>query len=156
MKSMNPSSQMTSQKPYLLRALYEWISDNNMTVYIVANVNVPNIKVPMKFAQDGQITLNISSLAALKLQMDNNYIRFNARFGGVPMQVIIPTKAVVAIYAKETGEGMFFQVEDFDEDTDGGGIPPTLEPKKSGHSSVEPISLNHHKHPHKPNLKIIK
>jgi stringent starvation protein B len=144
---------MTSQKPYLLRALYEWIGDNNMTVYIVANVDVPNIKVPMKFAQDGQITLNISSLAALKLQMSNDYIQFNARFGGVPMQVVIPIRAVVAIYAKETGEGMFFQVEDADDDA--ATEFPQLESEESDHT-VETININHHNHPHKPNLKIIK
>lgn len=111
---MNPS-KMTSQKPYLLRALYEWIADNNMTVYIVANVSGPNIKVPLLFAQDGQITLNISALAALKLQIDNHYINFSARFSGVLTQVIIPISAVVAIYAKETGEGMLFELEESEE-----------------------------------------
>lgn len=150
MKNSSPSdlNPMTSQKPYLLRALYEWIADNNMTVYIVANVEVRNIKVPMQYAQDGQITLNISPLAALKLTIDNHYINFSARFSGVPMQVVIPIGAVAAIYAKETGQGMFFEIEEETDESD--EFSPE---KETAREKEKPKTTSH---PFKPNLKIIK
>ena len=112
---------MTSNKPYFLRALYEWIADNNMIPHIVVDATKNNLKIPLQFVKDNQIVLNISASAAHNLQMTNEFISFNARFGGVGMQVYVPIYAVSAIYARETGEGMMF---DTSGDDDGGGSPP--------------------------------
>ena len=117
---------MTSNKPYFLRALYEWIADNHMVPHINVDATKNNLKIPMQFVKDGQIVLNISTEAANHLQMTNDFISFNARFGGVPMQVYIPIGAVSAIYARETGEGMMFDTSD---DDDGGGSPPPADDK---------------------------
>lgn len=111
---------MTSNKPYFLRALYEWIADNNMVPHIVVDATRKNLKIPVKFVKDNQITLNISVNAAHNLQMTNQFISFNGRFGGVPMAVYIPVGAVSAIYARETGEGMMFETEDDDGGNNGG------------------------------------
>jgi stringent starvation protein B len=109
MSMAQPNANMTSSKPYLLRALYEWIMDNQKTPHIVVNINVSNIKVPLQYAQNGQIILNISSSAALNLQLNDDFITFSARFSGTPMNVVVPISAVLAIYAKETGAGMVFE-----------------------------------------------
>ncbi|HEV2614689.1 MAG TPA: ClpXP protease specificity-enhancing factor [Gammaproteobacteria bacterium] len=111
---------MTSNKPYFLRALYEWIADNHMVPHINVDASKKYLKIPLQYVKDGQIVLNISMEAAHNLQMDNEAISFNARFGGVPMQVYVPIGAVSAIYARETGEGMMFDTSD----DDGGGPPP--------------------------------
>lgn len=103
---------MTSNKPYLLRAFYEWIVDNNCTPYLLANIDVVGIDVPIEYAQNGQITLNISPTATGNLVIDSDAVIFNARFGGVPRQVVVPVKAVLALYAKENGAGTMFQPED--------------------------------------------
>jgi len=115
-----PDTDMTSSKPYLIRALYEWIVDNNKIPYIVVSVNADNIKVPLQYAENGRIVLNISQTAAAKLQIDNDYITFSARFSGTPMNIVIPISAVLAIYAKETGAGMVFE----EEGGDSGNPPP--------------------------------
>ena len=107
---------MTSNQPYMLRAFYEWIVDNNLTPYIVVDANVPGTEVPLEHVRDGQIVLNISPSACGKLQMGNVDINFEARFGGVPRSLNVPCKAVLAIYAKENGAGTVFNIEDeFDE-----------------------------------------
>lgn len=116
---------MTSNKPYFLRALYEWIADNNMVPHITVDATKDHLKIPQQFVKDGQITLNISHSAANKLQMTNEFISFDARFGGVGMQVYIPVGAVSAIYARETGEGMMFDTTE----EDGGGSPPPTDDK---------------------------
>jgi len=113
---------MTSNKPYFLRALYEWIADNNMIPHIVVDATKNNLKIPLQFVKDGQLVLNISANAAHNLQMTNEFISFSARFGGVGTQVYVPIYAVSAIYARETGEGMMFDTSG--EDDDGGGSPP--------------------------------
>jgi stringent starvation protein B len=115
---------MTSNKPYFLRALYEWIADNNMIPHINVDATKNNLKIPMQFVKDGQIVLNICANAAQNLQMTNEFISFNARFGGVPMQVYIPMNAVSAIYARETGEGMMFDTAEDDD-----GSPPPADDK---------------------------
>lgn len=120
-----PESSMTSNKPYFLRALYEWIADNNMVPHIAVDATKNNLKIPLQFVKDGQIVLNISVSAANKLQMTNEFISFNARFGGIGMEVYIPIGAVSAIYARETGEGMMFDTSD----DDGGGAPPPSDDK---------------------------
>jgi stringent starvation protein B len=121
---------MTPNKPYILRALYEWIADNNMVPHINVDATRENLKIPQQFVKDGQIVLNISTTAAQNLQMTNSAITFGARFSGTPMQVYVPIGAVSAIYARETGEGMMFDTYDGDDSDDGGNDnPPDDKPK---------------------------
>lgn len=99
---------MNSNKPYLINALYEWIVDNDCTPYLTVIVNHPEISVPMEYAVDGQITLSISPGATRQLEIGKQFIGFSARFSGIPHDVLIPVDAVVAIFAKENGQGMAF------------------------------------------------
>ncbi len=101
--------QELPRKPYLIRALHEWCTDNGYTPYIVVTVD-KNTIVPPAHIQDGQITLNISTLATNRLVLGNEYIEFQTRFGGVTEQIYVPVAAVSAIYARETGAGMGFEV----------------------------------------------
>ncbi len=102
--------QETSTKPYLLRALYEWCTDNGYTPYIVVSVDA-GCRVPMEFVKNGEIVLNISFEATGNLKMDNDLIHFKARFGGVAREIEIPVDNVSAIYARENGQGMAFEVK---------------------------------------------
>jgi len=97
---------MTSHRPYLLRALYEWIADNGLTPHLLVDATRPGVRVPAHAVKDGRIVLNIAGRAVAHLQMDNDDVRFSARFGGVSHAVIVPIEAVVAIYARENGQGM--------------------------------------------------
>jgi stringent starvation protein B len=97
---------MTSHRPYLLRALYEWIVDNGMTPHVLVDAGQPGVRVPQHAINDGKVVLNIAERAVMRLQMDNESVRFSARFGGVSHPVDVPVAAIVAIYARETGQGM--------------------------------------------------
>lgn len=97
---------MTSHRPYLLRALYEWIADNGMTPHLLVDATRPHVKVPSHAVKEGRIVLNVAERAVAGLEMSNEVIRFNARFGGVSHAVSVPVSAVLAIYARETGQGM--------------------------------------------------
>ena len=99
-------SQLSPRRPYLLRAFYEWLLDNQ-----VVDVTLPGVLVPMEYARDGQIVLNIAPRAVGNLELANDEVRFNARFGGVPRQVSVPLAAVLAIYARENGAGTMFEPE---------------------------------------------
>lgn len=99
---------MKSSRPYLARALYEWLLDNELTPYLVVDATLPGVEVPRQFVQNGQIVLNVAPTAVRDLFMENQAIGFNARFGGQPMQVMVPTPALIAIYARENGVGMVF------------------------------------------------
>ncbi len=101
--------QESSTKPYLIRALHEWCTDNGYTPHIVVTVDA-NTVVPPAHIHDGQITLNIGTLATNRLTLGNDYIEFQTRFGGVTEQIFVPVAAVSAIYARETGAGMGFDV----------------------------------------------
>ncbi|OTA17532.1 stringent starvation protein B [Xenorhabdus vietnamensis] len=112
-------TQMSPRRPYLLRAHYEWLLDNDMTPHIVVDVNVYGVSVPMEYAQNGQIILNVSPRAVGNLELTNDEVRFNARFGGVARQVTVPMAAVIAVYARENGAGMMFEPElAYDENTE--------------------------------------
>jgi len=102
----------TSRRPYLLRAMHEWISDNGMTPYIVVDANQQNVEVPREYVQDGKIILNVSYTAANTLELGNEWVMFDARFSGNPFNISIPVSAILAIYAKETGQGLIFDEED--------------------------------------------
>lgn len=119
MKVLNPS------RPYLLRALYEWLVDNHCTPHIVVDTTIKGVMVPEQFVSDGQIVLNINSSAVQNLQLSDESVSFNARFGGVPMNVYVPMVAVMAIYAKESGMGMGFGMEPGVEFFDQPEPPPT-------------------------------
>lgn len=97
---------MTSYRPYLLRALYEWIADNGMTPHLLVDAMRPGVQVPPHAVKDGKVVLNIAERAVAHLHMDNESITFHARFGGVSRGVVVPVAAVLAIYARETGHGM--------------------------------------------------
>lgn len=110
-------SQLSPRRPYLLRAFYEWLLDNQLTPHLVVDVTLPDVQVPMEYARDGQIVLNIAPRAVGNLELANDEVRFNARFGGVPRQVSVPLAAVLAIYARENGAGTMFEPEAaYDED----------------------------------------
>ncbi|OZI77129.1 ClpXP protease specificity-enhancing factor [Bordetella genomosp. 12] len=103
----------TSTKPYLIRALHEWCTDNGYTPYLTVQVDEHTL-VPMAHVRDGQITLNVGTLATNKLLLGNEYIEFQARFSGVTENVLVPVAAVSAIYARETGAGMGFEVQPYE------------------------------------------
>lgn len=109
---------MTSSRPYLLRAFYEWIVDNNFTPYVVVNADAPDTYVPQQYVENGRIVLNVSPNAVRSLLIANDHIEFNARFSGAPYDVYAPIKAITAIYAKENGRGMVFKEEDEEEEED--------------------------------------
>jgi stringent starvation protein B len=100
------STTMTSHRPYLLRALYEWIADNGMTPHLLVDATRPMVQVPTHAVKDGRIVLNVAERAVAGLQMTNEVISFSARFGGVSHAVSVPVSAVLATYARETGQGM--------------------------------------------------
>ena len=118
---------MTSNKPYFIRAIYDWIVDNNLTPHILVNADYPGVQVPLEHVNNGRIVLNISPEACRGLHLDNDRIVFTARFSGVTVQVFVVPAAVFAIYAKENGRGMLFTDEDeYDgEDGDGAPVPPS-------------------------------
>lgn len=99
----------TSTRPYLIRALHEWCTDNGLTPYLSVRVD-RSVQVPREFVQGGEITLNVSYDATGSLQIGNEYIEFKARFGGKPRDILVPVDRVQAIYARESGQGMSFPV----------------------------------------------
>jgi len=103
---------MTNSRPYLLRAIYDWIVDNGYTPYLLVNANLDNVLVPTEFVANGKIILNIAPAAVKELEINNDELHFNARFSGKPMFVSVPVQATMAIYAKENGRGMVFTEED--------------------------------------------
>jgi stringent starvation protein B len=102
---------MTSSKPYLIRGLYEWLLENDMTPYLLVDANFYGVMIPQGTATDGKVVLNLTPSAIQALELDNEYIAFSARFGGVAQNVYCPMTSILAIYAKENGEGMMFNEE---------------------------------------------
>jgi stringent starvation protein B len=100
---------MTSSRPYLVRALYEWILDNSCTPHVVVNALADGVEVPQEHVDDGRIVLNISPTAVQDLHIGDHFIGFNGRFAGVPRQITVPMKALMGIYARENGQGMMFE-----------------------------------------------
>ena len=122
---------LTPTRPYLARAIYEWICDNNLTPYLLVDATQPNTMVPEQFIQDGQIVLNIVPHAVHKLHMSNDAITFSARFGGVSRDIYVPLNAVLGIYARENGQGLFFDPNEYE------GIQITEDTLKSTKISEE-------------------
>lgn len=108
---MTDDANMTSNRPYLLRAFYQWIVDNDCTPYIVVEADLPNVEVPPQTIRDGQVVLNISPNSVQNLLLEDTQVTFSARFGGVPFEVYVPVYAISAIYARENGAGSMFPPE---------------------------------------------
>ena len=108
---------MRSNQPYLLRAFYDWIVDNQCTPYIIVDAFHESTQVPQEFVKDGQIVLNIAPRAVTNFDMSGDAITFSTRFGGVPVELFLPFSAVLGIYAQENGKGMMFNCEDNNDST---------------------------------------
>lgn len=119
---------MTPSRPYLLRAVYQWIVDNDCTPYLLVDAEREGVHVPRQHVKDGKIILNIAPRAVQGLQCGNELIEFHARFGGQPMHIQVPVMAALAIYASENGRGMIFPDED--EDHDSGPEPGPDKPSR--------------------------
>lgn len=123
--------EMTSSRPYLLRAIYEWIVDNSLTPYLLVNAEVDGVVVPEQYIEDGKIILNVNPTAVQALELANAGVSFSARFSGASMDLYIPIHAVLAIYARENGRGMVFNDElDGSEPPEPDGSGPDEAPKK--------------------------
>ncbi|WP_370681139.1 ClpXP protease specificity-enhancing factor [Comamonas sp. GB3 AK4-5] len=105
------AQESTSTRPYLIRAIYEWCTDNGLTPYLAVRVD-KTVQVPREYVNDGEIVLNVSYDATSSLQIGNDFIEFKARFGGKPREIMVPVDKVLAIYARESGQGMSFPVVD--------------------------------------------
>lgn len=125
---------MTPLKPYLIRSVYEWIVDNDLTPHLLVNAENNKGSLPVDYIEDGKIILNMRPLAIQGLTLGNEFIEFNAKFGGKPMQIAASVNAVMAIYAKENGKGLVFDQEN----NDGDETPPKQQP------------------PNKPSLRVVK
>ncbi len=106
------AQEMTSSKPYLVRALYEWILDNDSTPYILVDVGSEQVQIPPSIATDGKVVLNLAPQAIQNLEMTNEFVAFSARFSGVAHDIYCPIASLLAIYARENGEGMMFPTEE--------------------------------------------
>lgn len=134
---------MTPSRPYLLRGIYDWLIDNEQTPYLLVDAEAKDVVVPGEHVQDGKIILNISLSATRDLELTNEGVSFNARFGGKAMKVNVPITAALALYSKENGRGMMFPEEGTDDD------PQTPDPEPGNVSGKnEP--------PQKPHLTLVK
>ncbi len=134
---------MTPSRPYLLRGIYDWLIDNEQTPYLLVDAEAKDVVVPGEHVQDGKIILNISLSATRDLELTNEGVSFNARFGGKAMKVNVPITAALALYSKENGRGMMFPEEGTDDD------PQTPDPEPGKISGKnEP--------PQKPHLTLVK
>ena len=119
---------MTSNKPYLIKAIYEWIIDNELTPYISVDAHQQGVEVPQSYAtRDGEIVLNLSPRSVADLVMNKDQVSFSTRFGGIPASIYLPIQSIVGIYAQENGQGMIFQVEN------------PVNPEPSGPSTVKSV-----------------
>ncbi|PLW83381.1 ClpXP protease specificity-enhancing factor [Kineobactrum sediminis] len=103
---------MTSSRPYIIRALYEWIVENDCTPYLLVDATRQGVEVPSQYVKEGQIVLNVSPGAVVDLNIANDWISFNGRFGGTATDILVPVQAIIGIYARENGQGMVFEAED--------------------------------------------
>lgn len=137
-----PKLPLPPKRPYLLRALHQWMIDNNQTPYVVVDAACPGVAVPDEHIQDGRITLNLSYSATSNLAMSNEEVSFDARFGGAARRVFIPLPAVLGIYARESGEGLVFPTDEYAAVAD--SVP--------GEPDPDPVAPP----PRRPSLKVVK
>ena len=132
---------MTSTRPYLIRAIYDWACDNNLTPHLLVDATLDGVSVPDQFVSDGSITLNISLSSVRGLELGDEWVLFSARFAGSEMNIEVPVIAVQAIYAKENGQGIFFPQEDGEEPTPEDGDQPQQNPTetKCGRAALKDI-----------------
>lgn len=109
--SDTPSVPMTSNRPYLLRAIYDWITDNDLTPYVLIDATREGVKVPPQVVKNGQVVLNLAMRAVANLDLGNDWVSFQARFSGVSHHIHVPVQAVLALYAQENGQGMMFPAD---------------------------------------------
>ncbi len=130
----NPSIVLSSSRPYLIRAMHEWLTDNRLTPHVIVNALHESAAVPQEYVQDGQIVLNVDYDAVSHLELGNEWISFSARFGGVPIEIDFPPEAVMGIYARENGQGMMFPDEEYAEAENAEKLArkPELKEAKSG------------------------
>lgn len=141
--------RMTSHRPYLLRALVEWIADNSMTPHLLVDATHAGVQVPAGAVKEGKVVLNIAERAVVQLHIDNHSVSFTARFGGVSFPVMVPISAVLAIYARETGQGMALPDDGYapGPEDDGDDEPPSPD---SGGSDESPGPAR------RPHLRVVK
>lgn len=140
---------VTPTRPYMVRAIYQWIEDNYLTPYLMVDATADGVQVPAEYVQDGRIVLNIASRATGNMLMDNDYVNFSARFGGVSRDIWVPIQAVMGIYAKENSQGMFFDPNEYDNYT-----PPTGE--KASSSTKSTAQKTKSKRENTAGLKVLK
>ena len=136
---MSDATPMTSNRPYLLRALYQWIGDNSMTPHLLVDATRDGVQVPASTVKEGRVVLNIAARAVANLDLGNREVRFKARFGGVSQSVVVPMPAILAIYAQETGQGMMLPEDGGTlpaDEPDSSPEPPDDGPKRGGHLRV--------------------
>jgi len=130
------TAEMTSNRPYLLRALYEWIADNNMTPHVLVEAGADGVDVPDQAIQKGKVILNIDNAAVRELDLGNDWLNFKARFSGSEYRVTVPIEAVLAIYSKENGQGMMFAQDDGTEPPTDPGTDPDNKPARRPHLKI--------------------
>jgi stringent starvation protein B len=142
---------VTPSRPYLIRAVYEWLLDNGLTPHMLIDAEQPGVRVPVSHVKDGQIVLNVSPTAVQRLELGNDVIHFDARFGGQPMTVWIPPPAVLGLYARENGRGMVFPEEPDEEPAEkpGGGAAASSPPERDPEPPASPPR-------ERPTLKVVK
>ncbi|HJH09792.1 MAG TPA: ClpXP protease specificity-enhancing factor [Psychrobacter pasteurii] len=149
---MTEELNLTPTRPYMIRAFYEWLEDNALTPYLLVDATQDNLVIPTEHVQDGKIVLNIASQATGNMNIDNNYINFNARFGGVSRELWIPMQAVMALFAKENQSiAMPFDPSEYDNFT-----PEEPEPSKPEPSKPKPSKAETVERAKKAGLKILK
>ncbi len=129
-------SDIISNRPYLIRAMYQWIVDNGWTPHVQVDANYPSVEVPQEFVKEGEIVLNVHPDAVISLQMDNDFFSFQARFGGAERRLAFPPEAVLLVFAKESGHGMPFPPEPYPEAGQDTSEPEQKQIKKKSHLSI--------------------
>lgn len=130
---------MTSNRPYLIRALYEWLVDNDLTPYLLVDANREAVHVPSRYVEEGRIVLNVSPSAVRDLQLSNELISFEARFGGTAFAISLPPDAVLGVYARENGKGMLFPDDGVDEPPPQPPQPEKPTPPSNGRPSLKVV-----------------
>lgn len=148
------TSGMTSNRPYLLRAIYDWISDNGLTPYVLVDAAFPGVKVPAHVVKNGQVVLNLAMRAVAHLDLGNDRIAFEARFSGVSQSIVIPVQSVLALYAQENGQGMMFPADE----NDAGPAQPSLEAVDASDAPPPPPNGSDDDRPKRgaPHLRVVK